>query len=161
MAGFPEITQEDFDSFEALLRDYVVRNGVTLAVFVHRAGPLLSYWGEVERQNVEVIATLASNAYTAGESLIRDRFADRSFSSVTLNGENFSGMVMGVDEHSLLLVVFKTTLNPGSVRSTSLPAVLKLRERMREARARNPDASYDLVDENKPNVSDVFKKKQP
>ncbi|MBI3874758.1 MAG: hypothetical protein HY300_02075 [Verrucomicrobia bacterium] len=160
MTGFPQLLQEDLDEIDAILNGVLTRSGATFALFVHRNGPLLRACGATGKLDTVALASLASNAYNAGELLLVGQLADRGFSSVTMNGENFSATVMDVDEECLLLIAFKTTLTAGAVRSTAMPAVMRLREQLRKAHARNPELSYDLVDLNNPDVLDLFKKKE-
>ena len=82
------------------------------------------------------------------------------FSSVYQQGENISLLVNNVDEHCLLLVIFRAQISVGAVKYYALSTIAQLAEQLRAAQARAPGEGYDLSVLNIADTADLFRKKQ-
>jgi hypothetical protein len=61
-------------------------------------------------------------------------------------GENFSTLMVNVDENSLLVIVFPTHLTVGSMKYYAGPAVRSIGERIKLATARGDHVDFSDVD---------------
>jgi hypothetical protein len=74
-------------------------------------------------------------------------------------GENFSTLMVNVDENSLLVIVFPTHLTVGSMKYFSAPAVRSIAECIQAAALRSPGQGIDLSDLDPKDVQALFQKK--
>ena len=83
---------------------------------------------------------------------------ENNFTSMYQQGENFSTLMVNVDENSLLVVVFPTHLTVGSMKYYATPAALAIAQRIVVASERDPGKGIDLSDLNPSDVQALFKK---
>ena len=102
-------------------------------------------------------ATLGSNAYNAVQ-FMASLVNESNFTSMYQQGENFSTLMVNVDENSLLVLVFPTHLTVGSMKYYASPAVKSLHERIQFATARGAQP-LDLSDMDATDVQALFRKK--
>jgi hypothetical protein len=67
--------------------------------------------------------------------------------------------VLDVDEHVMLVVIFKATVSVGVVKYYAIPAGQRIAEQLKAAQERDPDGGLDLSVLNVADTSDFFKKK--
>jgi hypothetical protein len=84
---------------------------------------------------------------------------ENNFTSMYQQGENYSTLMVNVDENSLLVIVFPTHLTVGSMKYYASPAVKTIADRIHIAAMRK-DTGLDLSDLNPTDVQTLFQKKQ-
>ena len=104
-------------------------------------------------------ATLGSNAYNAVQFMAQ-LVNENNFSSMYQQGENFSTLMVNVDENSLLVIVFPTHLTVGSMKYYAAPAAKRVAEQIRAATERDDAIGLDLSDLDAKNVGALFQKHQ-
>ena len=101
-----------------------------------------------------VVVSIAYNAVQFMASLVNES----NFTSMYQQGENFSTLMVNVDENSLLVLVFPTHITVGSMKYYASPAVKSLHERIQFATARGAQP-LDLSDMDATDVQALFRKK--
>ena len=112
-----------------------------------------------EEFDLTTIAALASGAYLANQT-IANLVRENNFNSVYQQGEAFSMFTMAVDEHCLLVVIFRADLSVGAVKYFAGPACKKVARQMLEAQERDPSGGFDLSVLNLADPSELFKRKR-
>lgn len=158
MGQFPQLTQEDVDHVDALLREVLERSEATLALLVEKAGYLIHQAGDASQVDTTTFATLGSNAYNAVQ-FMASLVGESNFASMYQQGERFSTLMLNVDENSLLILVFPTHVTVGSMKYFAGPAARALNERIFLAAQRAGALSLDLSDLDATNVQSLFQKK--
>lgn len=159
MGQFPQLTQEDVDHVDALLRELLERSEASLALLVEKAGYLIHEAGGNGQVDTTTFATLGSNAYNAVQ-FMASLVGESNFASMYQQGENFSTLMLNVDENSLLVLVFPTHVTVGSMKYFATPAAKALNERIQTAAARDGALSLDLSDLDATNVQSLFQRKE-
>ena len=158
MGQFPQLVQEDIDHLNGVMRELLEKSEANLALLVEKAGYLIHQYGNPEAIDTTTFATLGSNAYNAVQFMAQ-LVNENNFSSMYQQGENFSTLMVNVDENSLLVIVFPTNLTVGSMKYYAAPAARSIAERIELASARTPGAGLDLSDLDPTDVTSLFQKK--
>lgn len=145
MASFPSLNQEDIDSVDSVMRDLLTKSEASIALLVEKAGYLIHQCGNPETLDTTTFATLGSNAYNAVQ-FMASLVNESNFSSMYQQGENFSTLMVNVDENSLLVIVFPTHLTVGSMKYYAGPAVRSICERIQVSTARGDVVDFSDVD---------------
>jgi hypothetical protein len=85
---------------------------------------------------------------------------ETNFSSIYQQGENFSMFVTNVDEHSLLVVIFKSHSGVGVVKYYAAAAVKRIARQLKIAKERAPEEGLDLSILNVAETRQFFRKKK-
>lgn len=149
MGAFPALNQEDIDTVDKTLRELLQKSEANVALLVEKAGYLIHQCGNPEHLDTTTFATLGSNAYNAVQ-FMASLVNESNFTSMYQQGENFSTLMVNVDENSLLVIVFPTHLTVGSMKYYAGPAVRLIHDRIKVATARG-----DVVDFSDVDASDV------
>ena len=158
MATLPQLIEEDIQRFESELRDLLEKSEATTALIIDKGGFLICSQGDVRQFDVTTIAALASGAYMANQT-IAGLVHETNFNSVYHQGENFSMLVVGVDENCLLTAIFKAQVSVGAVKYFAAPTVKRIALQMQIAQERDPNAGLDLSMMNLADTSELFKRK--
>jgi signal recognition particle receptor subunit beta/predicted regulator of Ras-like GTPase activity (Roadblock/LC7/MglB family) len=86
----------------------------TAALIIDKGGFLITHQGDAHDFDLTTIGALASGAFMANQT-IAGLVNETNFNSIYQQGENFSMFVINVDEHSLLVVIFKSHSGVGVV----------------------------------------------
>ena len=156
MGQFPQLIQEDIDHFDVVLRELLSRSEANIALLVEKAGYLIHQCGNPENIDTTTFATLGSNAYNAVQ-FMASLVNESNFTSMYQQGENFSTLMMNVDENSLLVIVFATHITVGSMKYYAAPAAKAIYERIVIAGQRGT-TGLDLSDLDPVDVQSLFKK---
>jgi len=159
MGQFPQLNQEDLDQLNVVMGDLLAKSEAHVALLVEKAGYLIHQCGNPSSIDTTTFATLGSNAYNAVQFMAQ-LVNENNFSSMYQQGENFSTLMLNVDENSLLVVVFPTHLTVGSMKYYATPAANAIAERIVVASARDPGKGLDLSDIDAPDVQALFNKKK-
>jgi predicted regulator of Ras-like GTPase activity (Roadblock/LC7/MglB family) len=158
MATLPQLIEEDIRVFEASLRDLLAHTDASTALIIDQGGFLIASYGDKANFDLTTLAALASGAYMANQT-IANLVHESRFNSVYQQGEHFSMFVLSVDEHSLLVVIFPSSVSVGLVKYYGLPTAERIAAQMAAAQNREPGAGFDLSELNLADASELFKKK--
>lgn len=158
MATLPQLVEEDIQRLEAALRELLEKSEATTALIIDKGGFLISSYGDARQFDTTTIAALASGAYLANQT-IANLVHETNFNSVYQQGERFSMFVLCVDEHSLLVVIFKAHVSVGVVKYFAVPAGEQIADQMRIAQERDPEGGLDLSVLNLADTAELFKRK--
>jgi len=160
MGQFPQLTQEDVEAIDTLLREVLERSEASLALLAEKAGYLIQQAGSSAQVDTTTFATLGSNAYNAVQ-FMASLIGESNFASMYQQGEHFSTLMLNVDENSLLILVFPTHVTVGSMKYFAGPAARALQERIHLAAQRDGALSLDLSDLDATNVAALFERRDP
>jgi predicted regulator of Ras-like GTPase activity (Roadblock/LC7/MglB family) len=158
MATLPQLIEEDVQRLDAELRELLARSDATTALIADKGGFLITSQGDASQFDLTTIAALASGAYLANQT-IAALVHETNFNSIYQQGENFSLLVLAIDEPCLLIIIFKAQVSVGAVKYFGLPAARNAAAQLQLARDRDPGAGLDLSELNLADPSDVFKKR--
>ena len=145
MANFPALNQEDIDVIDSTLRELLKKSEAHVALLVEKAGYLIHQCGNPDELDTTTFATLGSNAYNAVQ-FMASLVNENNFTSMYQQGENFSTLMVNVDENSLLVIVFPTHLTVGSMKYYAGPAVRAVCDRIVVATTRGDVIDFSDVD---------------
>ncbi len=157
MGQFPQLIQEDLDLLNVVMGELLTKSEAHVALLVEKAGYLIHQCGNPASIDTTTFATLGSNAYNAVQFMAQ-LVNESKFTSMYQQGENFSTLMVNVDENSLLVVVFPTHLTVGSMKYYATPAAQAIAQRIVVASEREPGKGLDLSDLNPADVQALFKK---
>lgn len=158
MATLPQLIEEDIQRLDDVLSEFLARTDAVTALILDKGGFLITHQGDSRSFDLTTIGALASGAYLANQT-IANLVNEDNFNSVYQQGENVSMFVTNVDEHCLLVVIFKAKVGVGVVKYYSNTAREQIAEQMRVAHERDPDGGLDLSILNLADTSGVFRRK--
>ena len=159
MATLPQLLEDDIRQIERALNDLLTKSEATSALLLDKGGFLITQCGDVRRFDTTTIGALAAAMYAATEG-IASLVSEANFSSVYQQGENSSLLVHNVDEHCLLLVIFRAQISVGAVKYYALGTLSVIAQQLQVAQVRAPGEGFDLSVLNIANTADIFRKKQ-
>ena len=158
MGQFPSLNQADIDLVDEVFRDFLQKSEASIALLVEKAGYLIHQSGNPESIDTTTFATLGSNAYNAVQ-FMASLVNENNFTSMYQQGENFSTLMVNVDENSLLVVVFQTHLTVCSMKFYATPAAKRIAEQIQLATGRSDGIGIDLSDLNVADSQGLFLKR--
>lgn len=158
MNTLPELIAEDIQQFDETLNALLLHTDATTALIMDKGGFLITHQGDNQQFDLTTIAALASGAFMANQT-IAGLVRETNFNSVYQEGERLSLFAVNIDEHCLLLIVFKPEVGVGAVKYFALPAAATLAEQLQRARTRNPAGGLDLSVLNLANSAGLFQRK--
>ena len=154
----PQLIEEDVQRLDDCLRELLEKSDGSTAMIIDLGGFLIASQGDSRRFDLTTIAALASGAYMANQT-IANLIHESDFNSVYQQGEKYSMFAVRVDEHCLLVVIFKAQVSVGLVKYYAGPAVERIAAQMRVAHDRDPGSGLDLSELNIAETADLFKRK--
>jgi predicted regulator of Ras-like GTPase activity (Roadblock/LC7/MglB family) len=158
MGTLPQLIEDDIQQLDAAMRELLTKSDATAALVLDKGGFLIANAGEARQFDTTTIAALASGAFAANQT-IAGLVQEENFNSVYQQGENFSMLVMDVDEHCLLLTIFPARVGVGIVKYYATTTCASIAEQMQLAQQRDPNATLDLSVLNAADTSDFFRRK--
>jgi predicted regulator of Ras-like GTPase activity (Roadblock/LC7/MglB family) len=158
MATLPQLIEEDVEKLNEILREFIASTDTEAALLIDKGGFLITHEGEAKDFDFTTIAALASGAFMANQT-IAGLVKEPSFNSTYQQGERFSLFVINVDEHSLMVVIFKSHVGVGVVKYFSAGAIKNLARQMNIAKERAPEGGLDLSMLNVANAGPLFRRK--
>ena len=155
----PQLIEIDMRQIDAALNDLLVKSEATSALVIDKGGFLITQCGDLRRFDTTTIGALAAAMYAATQG-IASLVSEVNFSSVYQQGENFSLLVHNVDEHCLLVVIFRAQISVGAVKYYALGAISQVAQQMQSAQARSPGEGYDLSVLNLADTAELFRQKK-
>jgi len=159
MATLPQLVERDIHLLDETLREFIAHTEATTALIIDKGGFLITHQGDDAQFDLTTIGALASGAYMANQT-IAGLVNESNFSSIYQQGEKYSMFVVNVDEHCLLVVIFKAEVGVGVVKYYAGNAVKRLARRLKTARERNPEGGLDLSVLNVADPHRLFRKKE-
>jgi predicted regulator of Ras-like GTPase activity (Roadblock/LC7/MglB family) len=157
MSQFPQLNQQDIDVLDKVLLELLKKSEANIALLVEKAGYLIHQCGNPEQIDTTTFATLGSNAYNAVQ-FMANLVNESNFTSMYQQGENYSTLMLNVDENSLLVIVFPTHLTVGSMKYYAASTVKSIADQIMVASQRG-DTGLDLSDMDATDVQSLFNKK--
>ena len=158
MATLPQLIEEDIQRLDECLRELLTRTEASTALVIDKGGFLIASHGDDRQFDLTTIAALASGAYLANQT-IANLVHETNFNSVYQEGEKFSMFVLCVDEHCLLVIIFKAQVSVGLIKYFATPVAESIAAQLQLAQVRDPGAGLDLSELNLANTAELFKKK--
>ena len=158
MPTLPQLIEEDVRRLEDVLRELLEQSEATTALLIDKGGFLLAHGGDAAQFELTTIAALASGAYLANQT-IANLVRERNFNNVYQQGENFSILITNVDEHCLIVIIFKAQVSVGAVKYFAATAAARIAAQMTIAHDRDPAGGLDLSMLNLENPEVFFRKK--
>jgi predicted regulator of Ras-like GTPase activity (Roadblock/LC7/MglB family) len=158
MATLPQLVERDIHLLDEALREFIAHTEATTALIIDKGGFLITHQGDAAQFDLTTIGALASGAFMANQT-IAGLVNESNFSSIYQQGEKYSMYVVNVDEHCLLVVIFKAEVGVGVVKYYAGNVVKRLARRLKTARERNPEGGLDLSVLNVADPHQLFRKK--
>jgi len=158
MATLPQLIEEDVRRLDEALDEFSRQTEGTAALIIDKGGFLLAHQGEADRLDLTSIGALAAGAFMANQS-IAGLLDEKKFDTLHQQGENLSLFVSDVDEHCLLVVIFKSASGIGVVKYYAAGVVQKIAAQLAVADARGSGGGLDLSALNCANPQEFFRKK--
>jgi predicted regulator of Ras-like GTPase activity (Roadblock/LC7/MglB family) len=159
MATLPQLIEDDIQSFDETLREFITAADATAALVIDKGGFLITHQGGSRDFDLTTIAALTSGAFMANQT-IAGLVNETNFNSVYQQGEKFSVFAINVDEHCLLVVIFKSHSGVGVVKYYAAAAVKHIARQLETAKERAPGMGLDLSILNVADTGNFFRKKE-
>lgn len=158
MATLPQLIEEDIRAIETALDELITKSEATSALVIDKGGFLITQCGDTRRFDTTTLGALAAAMYAATQG-IASLVGEVNFSSVYQQGEKISLLVHDVDEHCLLVVVFRAQISVGAVKYYALTTITQVAQQLQTAHTRAPEEGLDLSVLNIADTADLFRKK--
>ena len=158
MATLPQLIEEDIREIDGALNDLLAKSEATSSLVIDKGGFLITQCGDTRRFDTTTLGALAAAMYAATQG-IASLVSEVNFSSVYQQGENFSLLVHNVDEHCLLVVIFRAQISVGAVKYYAITTISQVAQQLQTAQARSPEEGLDLSVLNIADTADLFRNK--
>ena len=158
MATLPQLVEDDIRHLDETLAEFIKNTDSTAALIIDKAGFLITHKGDARDFDLTTIGALSSGAFMANQT-IAGLVNEDNFNSIYQQGEKFSMFVISVDEHCLLVVIFKAQVGVGVVKYYATTTVKKIARQLAIAKKRAPGAGLDLSALNVADSESLFRKK--
>jgi predicted regulator of Ras-like GTPase activity (Roadblock/LC7/MglB family) len=159
MPTLPQLIEEDIQQLDRVLQELLGSSEATSALIIDKGGFLITHRGESQQFDLTTIAALASGAYLANQT-IANLVHEDNFDSVYQQGEKFSMLVMNVDQHCLLTLIFRAGVSVGAVKYYAMNACVRIAHQLMKAAVREPEGGLDLSVLNLADPSALFRKRE-
>ena len=158
MDTLPQLIEDDMRRLDETLREFIASTDATAALIIDKGGFLITHQGDARDFDFTTIGALSSGAYLANQT-IAGLVNETNFNSTYQQGEKFSMFVVNIDEHCLLVVIFKSQNGIGVVKYFAAAAVKRIACQLEIAQERAPGAGLDLSVLNTAETGQFFRKK--
>jgi predicted regulator of Ras-like GTPase activity (Roadblock/LC7/MglB family) len=159
MANMPELIKKDMQRLDGALREFIAQTDATAALIIDKGGFLITHQGNSSQFDLTTIGALASGAFMANQT-IAGLVNEPNFNSVYQQGEKSSMLVVNIDEHCLLIVIFSASIGVGIMKYYATGAIKRIAHQLAAARTRKPDGGLDLSAINIADSESIFRKKK-
>lgn len=159
MATLPQLIEDDIRQLDGILREFNASTEAIAALIIDKGGFLITQQGDAHDFDLTSIGALASGAFMANQT-IASLVNETNFNSIYQQGDHASMFVVNVDEHSLLVVIFKSHSGVGVVKYYAATAVKRIARQLKIARERGPEEGLDLSVLNVAETAPLFRKKK-
>ena len=157
MATLPQLIEEDMQRLDEALQEFIGQTYATAALVIDKGGFLITHQGDCSELDVTTIGALASGAFMANQT-IAGLVHESNFNSVYQQGEKSSMLVVNIDDHCLLIVIFSASLGVGIMKYHAAETIRKIARQLAVAKKRNPENGYDLSVLNLADTENLFRK---
>ena len=158
MPTLPQLIEEDINELNSALHDLLLKGDATTAFVIDKGGFVITQCGQQADFDVMTLAALSAASFAATEH-IASLVGEKNFSSVYQQGEKYSLIVLNVDDHCLLTVIFKATLSVGAIKYYAAETIKRISAQNKRAQQRTPGTGLDLSMLNMADPSGLFKMK--
>ncbi len=158
MATLPQLIEEDIRNLNETLHQFIAQTDTVAALLIDQGGFLITHQGDETDLDFTTIAALASGAFLANQT-IASLVKETKFNSIYQQGENFSMLVISVDEQALLVAIFRSQAGVGVVKYFASTAIKSLARQLKVAGERAPGQGLDLSMLNVANAGPFFRRK--
>lgn len=159
MATLPQLIEEDIQKLDGILGEFIESADAMAALIIDKGGFLITQQGEANDFDFTTIAALASGAFMANQT-IAGLVNEKKFDSIYQEGDHRSLFVVNVDEHCLVVVIFKSEIGVGTVKYHSIKTVKRIARQLKHAQEREPGGGLDLSMLNVADTQNFFRKKE-
>ncbi|MDB6029865.1 MAG: mglB [Verrucomicrobiales bacterium] len=158
MSTLPQLFEEDVRELNRTLHDLLMKTEAGAALVIDKGGFLIAQCGEYHEFDTTTLAALSAASFAATQG-IASLVSETNFSSVYQQGENYSLLVVNVDEYCLLTVIFNAKLSVGAIKYYATPAIEAVAAQLKIAHDRDPGGGLDLSMANLADPSVLFRRK--
>ena len=158
MATLPQLIEDDIRELDGALREFITQTSVTAALLIDKGGFLLTHQGAAGDVDFTTLGALAAGAFMASQT-IAGLVGENNFNSTFQQGEKSSLLVTDVDEHCLLVILFKSPTGAGLVKYYSSNCASRIARQLAAAGERSPGTGLDLSALNLADPQELFRKK--
>jgi len=158
MATLPQLFEEDVQLLDDLLREFLRSTDALTALIIDKGGFLITQQGDSRQFDLTTIGALASGAFLANQT-IANLVNEENFDSVYQQGETVSMFATNIDEHCLLVVIFRAQVGVGVVKYYASTVRKHIAAQLQIAQNRDPAGGLDLSVLNMADPSGLFKRK--
>jgi predicted regulator of Ras-like GTPase activity (Roadblock/LC7/MglB family) len=159
MATLPQLLEEDIQQLEDLLREFLRSTDALTALIIDKGGFLITHQGDSRQFDLTTIGALASGSYLANQT-IANLVQEENFDSVYQQGEAVSMFATNIDEHCLLVVIFRAQVGVGVVKYYATTVRERIAAQLKIAQERDPAGGLDLSVLNIADTTGLFKRKR-
>ena len=158
MSTLPQLIEEDIRELNRALHDLLLKSEASAALVIDKGGFLITQVGEYHQFDTTTLAALSAAAFAATQG-IAGLVNETNFSSVYQQGENYSLLVLNVDEYCLLTAIFSAKISVGAVKYFADSITRQVATQLHKAHNRAPECGLDLSELNLADPSPLFRKK--
>jgi len=159
MATLPQLIEDDIQRLNEALKELTTAADATAALIIDKGGFLITHQGNADDFDLTTIAALSSGAFMANQT-IAGLVNEPNFNSIYQQGEKISIFVINIDEHCMLVVIFKSQTGVGVVKYFASPAVKRIACQLAIASEREPGQGLDLSVLNVADAGEFFRRKE-
>jgi predicted regulator of Ras-like GTPase activity (Roadblock/LC7/MglB family) len=158
MATLPQLIEDDIRLMDDALREFITQTSATVATVIDKGGFLITHQGDPGDVDLTTLGALASGAFLASQT-IAGLVNEKNFNSTFQQGDDFSLLVMDIDTHCLLVILFPSTAGAGLMKYYGSYCASKIARQLVSAGERNPGGGYDLSVLNLADSESLFRKR--
>jgi predicted regulator of Ras-like GTPase activity (Roadblock/LC7/MglB family) len=159
MPTLPQLLEEDIRVIDASLDDFLSKSEASSALILDKGGFIITQRGDVNSFDTTTLGALAAAAYAATQG-IAGLVKEANFSSVYQQGETYSLLINNVDEHCLLVAIFRAQISVGAVKYYAVTVISQVSQQLQVAHGRAPGEGLDLSMLNVADTSGVFLRRE-
>src|ERR1700722_17821796 len=159
MATLPQLIEDDMRHLDETLKEFLANTDSTAALVIDKGGFLIAHKGDAADFDLTTIGALSSGAFMANQT-IAGLVNEDNFNSIYQQGEKFSMFVINVDEHCMLVVIFKSQTGVGVVKYYATGAIQRIARQIQTAQERAPGEGLDLSVLNTADTGQFFRKRE-
>jgi len=159
MATLPQLIEDDIQRLNEALKELTTAADATAALIIDKGGFLITHQGNADDFDLTTIAALSSGAFMANQT-IAGLVNEPNFNSIYQQGDKCSLFVINIDEHCMLVVIFKSQTGVGVVKYFASPAVKRIACQLAIASEREPGQGLDLSVLNVADAGEFFRRKE-
>ena len=158
MPTLPQLIEDDLRQLDEILRGFIAQTGATTALVIDKGGFLITHQGDANEVDLTTLGALASGAFMASQT-IAGLVNEKNFNSTFQQGEKHSLLVIDIDEHCLLVILFESQAGVGLMKYYGLSCCRGIARQLLTASERSPGRGFDLSVLNLADPQELFRKR--